>query len=296
MSGLLLLGLLVTVMMTMAVTGAPDATARTAHMLDGPSWSPPTATAAQRRQQGIAAGPLGMNGNWNLILNSQFAGRSLDTSLWQPGWFGNGITGPINDNELACYSPANVSLPGDGTLHLKVTEISSTCKGVQRPYTGAVLSTNPRYRGSGDGFQYTYGALQARVDVPRSGLEVANWPAVLTLGQDWPRDGENDILESLEGTVCAHFHSLVNVNPGLGTCDRYMTPGWHTIASDWEPGSVTWYYDGAEIGRITEGVTAAPMYIVIVNTVSVKGPAVTRPDTMRVAYVRVWQHPTSPTG
>ena len=138
--------------------------------------------------------------------------------------------------------------------------------------------------------------MKARVYIPPAGVEIANWPTVMTLGQEWPQDGEDDILESLEGTVCAHFHSLVNVDAGLGACDRYLTPGWHTVASDWEAGSVTWYYDGAEVGRITEGVTSAPMYLVIVNTVSEKGPAVTRPATMRVAYVRVWQHPTPPTG
>jgi beta-glucanase (GH16 family) len=259
-------------------------------MLDGPLGSTPTTAKAYGQAQKTPSGPLGMTGTWKLILNAPFTGSALNTSLWQPGWFGTGVTGPINGNELACYSPANVSL-GDGTLDLRVTASSSMCEGVQRPYTGALLSTNPDDRRIPGGFQYTYGAVQARVYIPPAGVNLADWPAVITLGQHWPEDGEDDILENLEGTACSHFHSPLNVFEGLGTCDEYLTPGWHTVASDWEPGSVTWYYDGAEIGKVTEGVTSAPMYLVIVNTVSVKGQAVTKPDTMRVAYVRVWQHP-----
>jgi beta-glucanase (GH16 family) len=176
-----------------------------------------------------------------------------------------------------------------------VRAVVSDCQGVSRPYTGAVLSTNPSDGRRHGGFQYTYGVLQARVYIPRAGSRIADWPAVMTLGQSWPEDGEDDILENVQGTACAHFHSPLNVFAGLGGCDRYLRPGWHTVASDWEPGSVTWYYDGVKIAHVTQGVTSAPMYLVLVDTVSAKAPAIARPSAMRVQYVRVWQHakPTS---
>jgi beta-glucanase (GH16 family) len=232
--------------------------------------------------------PMGIAGSWKLVLNAGFKGRVLDTSLWRPTWFGSGITGPINQNELACYSPLNVNLPGDNSVHLAVTATPSQCRGGRRPYTGAVLSTNPHDGRSSGGFSYTYGALQARVYVPNSGSLVANWPAVITLGQVWPRDGEDDILENLGGVICSHFHSPGYAPGGtLGRCDPGFTPGWHTVAANWEPGSITWYYDGVEIAHFTKGVTSAPMYIVLVNTVSAKSLNVARPATMRVDYVRV---------
>jgi beta-glucanase (GH16 family) len=234
--------------------------------------------------------PVSIPGKWKLIFNSQFNGHSLDTSLWRPGWFGTGITSPINQHEVACYSSSNVSFPGDGTVHLSVTGVTSTCQGQTHSYTGAVLSTNPSDGRTRGGFQFTYGVLQAKVFVPGTPHGVANWPAVLTLGQVWPRDGENDIMENLSGTVCSHFHSP-GFAPGgpLGACDPTFTPGWHIVSSNWEPGSVTWYYDGIELARIAEGVTSSPMYIALVNSVSSKAPGVSRPDAMRVAYVRVWQ-------
>jgi beta-glucanase (GH16 family) len=284
--------LLLPAVLLATLTATSVASARTSHALVGGGGSR-LALARASRPSPRPPRPMGMRGSWNLILNSQFTGHKLNASIWQPGWFGTGTTGPINGNELACYNSSNVSLPGDNTLHLKVTAVSSHCQGEQRPYTGALLSTNPYDGRKSGGFEYTYGALEAKVYVPPAGALIADWPAVITLGHVWPQDGEDDILENLEGTICSHFHSP-GFEPGgpLGGCDKYLRPGWHLFSSDWEPGSVTWYYDGAEIAHITEGVTSAPMYLVLVNTVSVKGQAVSRPDAMRVAYVRVWQHPT----
>jgi beta-glucanase (GH16 family) len=245
----------------------------------------PTAKASKS-----VPGPVGIPGKWNLILNSTFSGKTLDTNIWRPGWFGTGISGPINANEVACYNSANVSLPGDDSVHLAVTATASRCERKTRPYTGAVLMTDPKDGRRSGGFTYRYGALQALVYIPADGQAIADWPAVLTLGQHWPTDGEDDVMENLGGIVCAHFHSP-GFAPGgpLGACDPGFRPGWHTVSSNWEPGQVTWYYDGIQIAHITEGVTSQPMYLVLVNTVSGKSLAVAKPDVERVAYVRVWQ-------
>jgi beta-glucanase (GH16 family) len=77
---------------------------------------------------------------------------------------------------------------------------------------------------------------------------------------------------------------------GPGACASGSYTGWHTFASDWEPGSVTFYYDGVMVGRISTGITSAPMYIILDNTVSSATPWLTRAADMQVAYVRVWQH------
>ncbi len=250
----------------------------------------PRPAASRRQSTPVGPQPLGVSGNWKLILNAQFNGTSLDTNLWRAGWFGNGVTGPINANETACYRPGNVILTGDGTVHMLVTSQYSRCKGISRVFSGAVLSTNPEDGRRYGGFQYRYGLVQARVYVPGSGSTVADWPAIITLGQHWPVDGEDDVMENLEGAVCSHFHSPGNAPGGdLGGCDPFFGPGWHTVSANWEPGSVSWYYDGIEIAHITHGVTSAPMYLVLVNSVSSKAPGIARASTMRVSYVRVWQ-------
>jgi beta-glucanase (GH16 family) len=222
------------------------------------------------------------------LLDSEFSGTSLDTSIWQPGWFGSGTTGPVNTLEAACYSPNNVLFPGDGSVHLRVTASPSTCKGKTEPYTGALLSSNPHDGRASGGFEYTYGAIEARVYIPASsGSQVANWPAVWTDGQSWPATGEDDMMEGLSGKACFHFHSTVGAS---GACVAGSYTGWHTFASDWEPGSVTYYYDGVKVGQITTGITASPMYIVLDNTVMSGSGALATPADVQVAYIRVWQH------
>ncbi len=233
--------------------------------------------------------PLGISGYWDLKLESRFSGSSLDTNLWQPGWYGTGITPPTNVREADCYSSKNVSFPGDGTMHLTITPVPSTCAGKTHPYTGAIVTSNPDDSRHGPGFQYTFGVLEARVFLPADGASVANWPAVWTIGQHWPTDGEDDVAEGLFGSVCFHFHSPGHAAHGPGACVPSIKAGWHTFASDWRPGSVTYYYDGLRVGQIATGVTSKPMFIVVDNTVWRDQPGTTRPASMRVAYVRVWQ-------
>ncbi len=241
-----------------------------------------------------ATGPLGIPGHWKPILDAEFDRGTLDRRIWRPDWFGHGISGPINRHESACYSPQNVRIAKGSGLSLIVSRTPSRCGGSLRPFTGAVLSTNPLDGRSSGGFTYRYGVLEARIDVPAIRVHgvtrIADWPAVVGLGQVWPRDGEDDVFENLGGLVCAHFISPGHA-PGsnLGGCDPGFTPGWHVVESDWEPGRVTWYYDGIEFAHTDRGVTSAPMYIVLVNTTSMKSPEVARADALRVAYVRVWQ-------
>ena len=65
--------------------------------------------------------------------------------------------------------------------------------------------------------------------------------------------------------------------------------GWHTYAADWQPGVVTYYYDGTEVGQITTGITSSPMYLILNDAVGGAGGQVVTPSTMQVDYVRVWQ-------
>jgi beta-glucanase (GH16 family) len=230
--------------------------------------------------------PSGIPGSWKLVLNSEFDGRQLPAD-WHTGWFGSGVTPPVNrGGERDCYSPKNVTFPGDGTMHLNVTAQRSSCDGVTRRYTGAMVTTDLKSGGGKPGFEYTYGVLQARVYIPADGARIADWPAVWADGQNWPTDGEDDVVEGLDGAACFHFDDPLG---RMGGCDHSLTPGWHTFASDWRPGSVTYYYDGALVGAVSAGVTSAPMYVALDNTVSTHGANVTAADSLRVQYVRVWQ-------
>lgn len=239
--------------------------------------NPPAAAAPQ---------PLGIPGSWHVVLDSEFNGTSLPPD-WRTGWFGNGVTGAVNQNELDCYSPNNVTFPGDGTMHLTVSAQPATCGGTTQPDTAALVNTNPDDGRSGPGFQYTYGVLEARIYLPGDNGRIANWPSFWATGQSWPTTGEDDLMEGLIGSAFWSFHDSQGLRNGRVP---HIGPGWHTIASDWEPGSLTYYYDGVEVASLTTGITSSPMYLILGNSVHSGEAGVTEPDTMQVQYVRVWQH------
>jgi beta-glucanase (GH16 family) len=80
----------------------------------------------------------------------------------------------------------------------------------------------------------------------------------------------------------------ISAGDGSGCPSGTYTDGWHTFAANWEPGIITYYYDGVDIGSVTSGITSAPMFLVLDYDAEISGQA---PATMKVDYVRVWQHP-----
>lgn len=228
--------------------------------------------------------PAGVGGSWNLVFNDSFTGSSLDTSKWSTGWFGSGVTRAVDSNEIACYDPANVS-EGNGELDLSMTQQSTSCGGATQPYDGAAVTTNGK-------FEFTYGFVEVRAWLAGNGSTVYDWPQIWLDGQSWPTDGEIDILEGLGGGACYHWHGPPD-GTGYGGCaSGTFTGGWHTFGMDWEPGIVTYYYDGNEVGSVTNAtsqITADPMYLILIASTSA-GSVTQAPVTERFSYVRVWQH------
>ena len=63
--------------------------------------------------------------------------------------------------------------------------------------------------------------------------------------------------------------------------------GWHTFGVDWQPGRLTFYYDGRRVGTHTRGVTGSPHFLILNHGIS--GTRVKVPATLKVDYVRVWK-------
>jgi beta-glucanase (GH16 family) len=227
-----------------------------------------------------------VNSTWKLTFDDEFNGTSLDTSKWSANWFGapGAITKPANSAETAAYDPAQVSVSG-GALNLDAVTSPVTVNGVNYNYrTGMVQS---------DGnFEQTYGYFEARVYLPGSGGQIANWPAFWLDGHNWPTDGELDVMEGLGGQAAYHFHSPSG-GPGSAASGNYT--GWHTFGADWESGKVDYYYDDQLVGTITAGITNAPMYVILNNAMGTWGGPQMVPSDMKVDWVHVYSKDSSAT-
>ncbi|WP_327319406.1 glycoside hydrolase family 16 protein [Streptomyces sp. NBC_01235] len=260
-------------------TATPTATASASGSTSTPTASPtPTPTASSA----TANAPLGIPGTWRNVFSDEFSGTALDGSKWNPNWLGCSgcTTPPVNSAEESAYAPSQVSVSG-GYLHLKAIQQPTTVNGKTYPYVSGLVESNGKA-------QFTYGAFESRIYTPASGTQIANWPAFWTDGQNWPTDGEMDVMEGLGGSACYHFHSS---SGGPGGCASGSYTGWHTYGAEWKQGSVTFYYDGKQVGQITSGITSAPMYLILNNAISsIHGGPTQVPADMMVDYVRVWQH------
>jgi beta-glucanase (GH16 family) len=197
------------------------------------------------------------------------------------------LTGPINSEELECYSPSQV-VEGGGELDLNlIAQAQTNCPmdgggAVNEPYTSGMINSQGK-------FSFTYGYFETRVWLPGSATTGVDWGGVWAIGANWPTGGELDLVEGLDGQACWHFHDS---SGGPGGCAGVYTGGWHTFGADWEPGSVTWYYDGQAVGSVTQGVTAAPMFLLATMALdNTYGGPIQAPATLKIDYIRIWQHP-----
>ena len=229
-----------------------------------------------------APNPRGVGGRWKVLLDDEFDRASLAGTRFTTGWPPAGavaaVAGPTVDVNPGpvCDDPGQVTV-AHGELDLTLLSHPVRCGGVTQPYATGLVTTKFT-------FNYRYGFAEARIWVPGSST-IADWPTWWALGYHWPRDGEIDILEGIGGVACWHFH---NVLGAFGSCTkRPIAGGWHTFGSDWEPGSITWYYDGHVVGRVTTGITRDPMYLVLGLSPGQQG--LVTPAVQRIHYVRVWQ-------
>jgi hypothetical protein len=108
-------------------------------------------------------------------------------------------------------------------------------------------------------------------------------------------------MESLQeegvggGLACFHFHPPPG--RGIGKCPHRGYAGWHTFGADWEPGVITYYYDGIEVGQVSSvNIDSTPQYLVMdLFQGDTHGQPLAVPSEILIDYVRVWQRSLLPT-
>lgn len=239
-----------------------------------------TSSASASASSG-AVEPAGIPGTWHVVFDDEFNGGSLDTSLWSTGWLGSGITADVSG--IDCDDPSQVSVSG-GSLQLALVQRTEWCGGEQQDYATGAVNTKGKE-------SFLYGAFEARIYLPATsdGGYIANWPAWWAVGANWPHDGEMDVLEGLSGNACYHLRFSASVS--RGACASGNFSGWHTYGADWENGVVTYYYDGYKVGsEPSTGIAAEKQFLVLNYSVYKGSKYLETPATMKVDYVRVWQH------
>jgi beta-glucanase (GH16 family) len=215
--------------------------------------------------------------------------------------------GDTTNNEPQCYRPDNVRI-ADGALAITVKAEKTTC-----------VDTKPdgtRYRHSSDytsamvqwrSLNFLYGKVEIRA---RMSGGKGPWPALWLLGLDcqaqnmtgsasgpckWPqpRSDEIDIADVLHGSRTEVYQAIHSGTTDTGCFARTtdMSRDWHVYGLIWQPGSLTWTIDGDTTCRLTEGVPATPMFLIL--NVAVGGNSggpidpSTLPQTMLVDYINV---------
>jgi beta-glucanase (GH16 family) len=198
----------------------------------------------------------------------------------------NHYTQRVNKAEGQCFDKRHIAvLNGEADLLLTADQCPSSGDGVgtsaSLPYTGAAITTRPH-------FSFTYGVVETRMWVTGPGGNATlcpNWTSFWINSIATSPQHEFDLAECLSGKFAVH------ANPGSTSAGNNgniaISNGWHIFSADWEPGSVTVYYDLFKIGTLTTNLYDKPMFVLFEQaTHGVDN--VTAPDVMRIDYVRAW--------
>jgi beta-glucanase (GH16 family) len=226
----------------------------------GPTTAEPTVPTAADRH------------GWKQRGGDEFNGSSLDAATWR-------LYGGTGANGVGIRSPQAVWV-GNGLLGISASGNVSGGLAWQAPPAT------------------TYGKWEFRARVePGTGYApaVLLWPD----SDNWPIDGEIDVMEIVEGDrqtnhTTVHYGADDQRDEGIVTGDFTQ---WHTYAVDWQPDSITVYLDGEQVYRNTNpaAIPHGPMHLAIQLDVGPQGtwipaPDATTPDavSLYVDWVRMY--------
>ncbi len=239
---------------------------------------------------------------WQIIVNDEFDGSSLDTQLWTALNRRNSF-----NNEKQFYHPNQVTVV-DGHLNLTAINVPREGKAFQ---SGLITSDA----------LYGPGRFEARMKLPTG---QGMWPAFWLNANnvDWPKGGEIDILEnrgSQPNLVSSAYHWQVDQQQPCCDAARFVFKelvfdgpeeenfhnDFHTYAVEWEETQLRFYVDDVLYHTINE-TGSRPIFETpknIILNLAVGGNFGGDPDgttvfpqTLLVDYVRVWQKQTAMPG
>ncbi len=253
--------------------------------------------------------PVDISG-FNLILDEEFDGDSLDRDIWKTSlaWGPDTIINGemqyfvnLFDNDDVNYDPFVFT---GSTLQITgiPTPSSDLAAANNQPYLSGVLNSQ-------DNFSFTYGYVEMNAKLASGkGLLSTFFLFNQSFEDNQP---EIDILEYIgdqPGTAYQTYHYYDSNRSRYGTGERHSSPtmmhdagfdlasGFHTYGVLWEKELAIWYIDGVEVGRL-EGprVSNEAMNIVVqlvLGSVWIGEPdAAAVPAVLEIDYIKAWQRP-----
>jgi Glycosyl hydrolases family 16 len=213
---------------------------------------------------------------WNLRFDEQFTGDGAALgSAWSP-------FNSVGNAGFGLRRPSAITLWG-GSLNIKA--------GME----GATLVSG----GLSHSLNQTYGRYEFRVRTDKD-LTEATSGVVLTWPQSnvFPRDGENDIYETLWGPGDRHeFYSFIHKPFGTTSDQEYVVHAadasqWHTMVMEWMPDKLVIWRDGQVVTTIVE--TSADLIPDNPQHLSIQLDAwkqtIPSPVWLQVDYVKIWSY------
>jgi len=261
------------------ISGTPTTATTTSPVITVTDAS--SGSAAATFQLTINTGSTG----WTLVWSDEFDGTTLDSSKW---------LNPTNDNACGAlvkstFMADDAYLDGSGHLVLRAQSRASGGCGASH-ITAGQISTKGR-------FSQAYGRFEFRAQMPVGGS--GSWPALwmYPIGNTWPP--EIDLLEMQADSSVAymtyHWGTEQNHQQSYESySNAALATGYHIFAVEWDPGSITWYIDGAPVRSsfLGSNVTSIPMGLIMGMQIGDwTGAAIspTLPKYMTVDYVRVYK-------
>lgn len=220
----------------------------------------------------VQADPPGGTSGWTQTFNDSFTGPNVDTNKWSPEWtwvWGDGSYGGWQDytgfnGNVAGYPSTNATVDTNGLSLRSARENYTDNKGNPHSYTSGVVSTDGH-------FWQKYGYFEAEIQIASTpGLDTAFWLFARDHNLSKIGTQELDVAEIPSGSNWNgnYLNTGVVSQSSSDIRQDYHGPlkaGFHTYGVDWEPSSVTWYFDGAVVRTETQFVPQQEMYLMVSN-------------------------------
>jgi fibronectin-binding autotransporter adhesin len=235
-------------------------------------------------------------GSWGLMFDDEFNGNSLDQMKWNYNypWSQHGL------QDDSVEQASQVAVTG-GTMNFTAVNAGQNYGGTWYNYASGAVNTEGKVN-------FTYGYIEAS---QKMASQQGVWPAFWMLQGGWPPEIDIEEVPAFSANptqynTAYHYSNssggAASAGPGL-TSHGDLSAGYNNYGVDWEPTSLTFYFNGGVVGSISGSqaniAQAAGMYLLLDMGVGgwpgepASGAAF--PATMETDWVRVWQHPAGAT-